>query len=123
MEDILKKSLTFIFIFTLIVVRIFIPDDKSGWISIIGYIGVIIAFQDIYIKAQRLYGKIDRFNSIRGAAFLTGGILLILFVLISFGIIILNKKADDLLSLFALLLSLPNDLYILLIKRYVEKKE
>lgn len=120
-RDKLKEFFVSIILLVLIFLRIVINSENNIFISSIGYIGVLIALLDLYIDANRTYGKYDQFNVIRGVCYVLMVPLAVLLVLFLTGIITINSTWNDVFTLSALLISLPEDLYLILIEKYIKK--
>lgn len=106
-----------IFLVAVFIIRLLIPDTQSVWIEIINYAGVCVALIDLYLKC---YTKTDKFKVITGIAVLVLVALGVGAALMLTNILQLNSRQNDILTIFALLLSLPSDLYAFWIKKFVE---
>lgn len=69
-QDFVKEIFVLILLLGLIVVRFFPIGDDNTFIKCIGFIGVLVSLVDLYIDAGRLYSPYDKFNIIRGWAYL-----------------------------------------------------
>ena len=105
----------------LLVGRLFLNDEWIEWIQFIGLAGVIIALVDLYRALYRNNYKKDKFKIIRGMAIVIGTILVIGIVVIALGHILLGSKGNDILTILALLISLPNELYCSWINSYLNR--
>lgn len=71
-HDKLKETFIFILLFALIVLRFFPIGEDNTFIKSVGYIGVLFALVDLYLDADRRYGKIDTDYHGRGSYAATG---------------------------------------------------
>ena len=120
MKKIIIDLLTFVFLSIIIILRILEKD--SGSIGILTYISILIALYDLYVKVEKEffdYGK--KFLEIRGCFILIEILGTILFALIIAGVITLSAKTVDLLSVIALLISLPGELHCFLIGNFIKQ--
>ncbi len=105
------------FLTVVLLIRIWIPDGQSVWIEIINYASVCVAGADLYLKC---YTTADKFKIITGIA----GLILLALVggaaLMLTNIWQLDSRQNDILTITALLLSLPSDLYALWVKKFVK---
>lgn len=105
------------FLAGVLLIRIYIPDDQSVWIEIINYSGVCVAVGDLYSKC---YTTTDKFKIVTGIAAIIMLLLALGAAFILTNIWQLNSRQNDVLTIIALLLSLPSDLYAIWIKKFVE---
>lgn len=110
----------FILLSLLLVGRFFLNDEHSRWVQYIGYMGVIIALADLYGNVYRKNHKEDKFRVIMGLAVVVAVVLMGIVVAMILDFIVLGNKENDLLTILALLISLPNDLYCKWISKYVK---
>lgn len=115
------KWCVFIILLLLLIGRLFILEEQSRWIQGIGFCGVIIALMDLYSTAYRQVGKEDKFKVIRGWAIVIATLLMIISGCMIMNMIELKSRGNDILSILALLISLPNEIYCDWIKKYVEE--
>lgn len=105
----------------LIVVRFFPIGDDNTFIKCIGFIGVLVSLGDLYVDADKLYSSYDKFNIIRGLAYLLAIILAIILVLLLTEVIPIDSKWSDVFTLLALMISLPEKWYLNKIGKYITK--
>ncbi len=120
MKKIIVDLLTLVFLIIIIVLRIL--DRDSGVIGILTYVSILIALYDLYVKVEKEffeYGK--SFLEVRGCFILIEISGTILFALIVVKVITLSSKIVDLLSIIALLISLPGELYCFLIGKFIKR--
>lgn len=117
----IDKWSVFILLLILLVGRAFLDDKHSKWIQLISFFGVIIALADLYGNAYRQNHKKDKFRIISGLAILLAVILMVILAGMILELIVFKSKGNDILTILALLISLPNDLYCSWINRYVNK--
>lgn len=120
-QDFVKEIFVLILLLGLIVVRFFPIGDDNTFIKCIGFIGVLVSFVDLYIDAGRLYSPYDKFNIIRGWAYLLAIILAIILVLFLTEVIPIDSKWSDVFTLLALMISLPEEWYLNKIGKYITK--
>ena len=113
----MAKLAVLAFLAVVLFVRVRIPDNQSVWIEIINYTGVCVAGADLYLKC---YTTVDKFKIITGIAVIILLALVFGAALILTNIWQLDSRQNDILTITALLLSLPSDLYALWIKKFVE---
>ena len=105
------------FLAVVLLIRILIPDEQSFWIEFINYTGVCVAGVDLYLKC---YTTADKFKIIIGVAVIALLVIVLGAALILTNIWQLDSRQNDILTITALLLSLPSDLYVFWIKKFVE---
>lgn len=120
-QDFVKEIFVLILLLGLIVVRFFPIGDDNTFIKCIGFIGVLVLLVDLYIDAGRLYSPYDKFNIIRGWAYLLAIILAIVLVLFLTEVIPIDSKWSDVFTLLALMISLPEEWYLNKIGKYITK--
>lgn len=120
-QDFVKEIFVLILLLGLIVVRFFPIGDDDTFIKCIGFIGVLVSLVDLYIDAGRLYSPYDKFNIIRGWAYLLAIILAIVLVLFLTEVIPIDSKWSDVFTLLALMISLPEEWYLNKIGKYITK--
>ena len=120
-QDFVKEIFVLILLLGLIVVRFFPIGDDNTFIKCIGFIGVLVSLVDLYIDAGRLYSPYDKFNIIRGWAYLLAIILAIVLVLFLTEVIPIDSKWSDFFTLLALMISLPEEWYLNKIGKYITK--
>ena len=111
------------FLSILLILRLFWENADYSVIQYVGYCGVMVSLTDLFFDAQYILGKNDKFQIIRGAFIIC--IMIWSFSLLLFAIKIIpirsHSKLSDTFTLLALIISLPNRLYLNWIKRYIEK--
>ena len=120
-QDFVKEIFVLNLLLGLIVVRFFPIGDDNTFIKCIGFIGVLVSLVDLYIDAGRLYSPYDKFNIIRGWAYLLAIILAIILVLFLTEVIPIDSKWSDVFTLLALMISLPEEWYLNKIGKYITK--
>ena len=120
-QDFVKEIFVLSLLLGLIVVRFFPIGDDNTFIKCIGFIGVLVSLVDLYIDAGRLYSPYDKFNIIRGWAYLLAIILAIVLVLFLTEVIPIDSKWSDVFTLLALMISLPEEWYLNKIGKYITK--
>ena len=118
-EKNIKDWCVFVCLALLLISRIFLNDEHSKWIQFIGFGGVIISLADLYRIAYEKNHKKDKFKIINGLAIIIATILMSLVVAMILDVIVLGSKGNDILTILALLISLPNDMYCSWITKYV----
>lgn len=108
-QDFVKEIFVLILLMGLIVVRFFPIGDDNTFIKCIGFIGVLVSLGDLYVDADKLYSSYDKFNIIRGLAYLLAIILAIILVLLLTEVIPIDSKWSDVFTLLALMISLPEN--------------
>lgn len=109
----------FVLLLVLLIARLFLDNKQSEWIQFISFFGVIIALADLYGDVYRENYKKEKFRIISGLAIVLATGLMFVFAGMIMKFIVLGSKGNDILTILALLISLPNDLYCNWIKRYV----
>lgn len=117
----LKEIFIFVFLLTLILLRFLPMTENTTIIKLIGYIGVLVALADLYYDANEIYGEEDKFNVIRGLFCVITILSAILLALLFMDKISINNMWSDIFTLLALLISLPEKLYLNCIKNYIIK--
>lgn len=99
---------------TLCVVRAFIDDlpQTSIWISFINFAGIPIATYGLYVRIHSYCN-----NAVKGIFVIIFCIMAIIGALILTNVAILSTKANDIILLVTLLISLPADFYCKLFKK------
>ena len=120
-QDFVKEIFVLILLLGWVVVRFFPIGDDNTFIKCIGFIGVLVSLVDLYIDAGRLYSPYDKFNIIRGWAYLLAIILAIVLVLFLTEVIPIDSKWSDVFTLLALMISLPEEWYLNKIGKYITK--
>lgn len=100
----------------LILIRIF--SNEGGWMVGIQYIGLGIAYLDLFSNILGTTKKIKIFKKVLGIMILFMLICIIIAILGSLQIvgILAEQKAMDIVTLITLLLSLPQKLYLRLLE-------
>jgi len=117
----LYKWAVFIFLLAVLIIRIIINDKQSKAIQIISLIGVVIALADLYGDLYDINYKKDKFRIITGLAVIVTIFLMGILAAMFWNFIILDSKGNDILTILALLISLPSDLYCNWITKYVDE--
>lgn len=105
---------------TLILTRFFIASDENTWISLLNYMGLVIAVVSLYTDIRRQCFKYKKIDLITGIFVIVIIVIAVIAGLIFAEIIILNTKYNDIISLFTLLITLPVRLYISIIKEAIK---
>jgi hypothetical protein len=117
----MKDWILLVFLLFLTMCRAMLPEDQSNWISAVNFSGILLAAMDLYIIVYRKYGnKYDKFNIIVGVAMVVGAILIVVQGLVILNIIKFGRRADDIISLLTIAMSLPNNLYCTWIGNYIK---
>ena len=120
MKKIVIDLLTTVFLGIIIILRILEKD--SGIIGTLTYVSILIAVYDLYVKVEKEYSDYGiNFLEIRGCFILFGVLGMILLALIIVGVITLSSKMIDVLSIIALLISLPGELHCVLIGKFIKR--
>ena len=122
-ENIIKDIIIIVLLIGMIIIRFFPIGQNNMIIQSIGYIGMMISLIDLYLDANRIYDCEDKFHIIRGWTYLILLILSIFLLFILTGIISINSTWNDIFTLLALLVSLPERLYLNWIGRYITKRK
>ena len=118
-NKIIGKILIFLVLFLLLLARFFMDDEHSKWIQFIGFAGVVISLIDLYGSAYFQFRGKDKFNVITGIAIILACVIAVVIVGMILDFIVLGAKGNDCLTILALLISLPADLYCNWIGKYV----
>jgi hypothetical protein len=121
-QDKMKEVFIFVLLSALIVIRFLPIGEDNTFIKSVGYIGVLFSLVDLYVDADRIYGNIDKFNILRGICYLAIVPLAVILVLLLTGMIPINATWSDVFTLLALLVSLPENLYLTWIEKYLTKE-
>lgn len=123
MSKFFYKLCVAVFILVLIICRIFLKDENLIWIGFISCLGVIVALVDLYNAVHNICIKNNNNKSYTViGSFVVAMIFGIVLLALSFtGIIVINNKWNDILSLITLLITLPQDFYCDIIKEYIKK--
>lgn len=118
----LYKLCISIFLLILIFCRLFSSNDNVPWISSISFLGVCIAFIDVYKCIKNNHSKpiVEKIYKIIGLFVILIIIFISIFGLIYSGIITPSNKWNDIFTLLALFFSLPKDLYCELINKFIK---
>ena len=110
-----KKNIKDIFValilLTLIIVRVFVAGESCLWINAINFAGVIMACITLYIDTYNECKKLEKINLFTGICVCIFGVLIIMEVLVILNIIRFSTLVNDVITLLALLISLPSKLY------------
>lgn len=113
MKGRIKDLFLIAFLGTLMYIRW--KNEKAPWIGIISYAGVLIALSDLFYECVLKYKNrigIDFFVLI---SIVVGVVLMIILANVFVGVIELDAKSMDILTLLVLLISLPHNFYIKLL--------
>ena len=116
----LYKWAVFIFLIAVLLIRVILKDEQSKGIQIISLLGVIIALADVYGNLYVKNHKKDRFRIISGLAIIIALVLMCMLAGMFWNIIDIGSKGNDILTILALLISLPSDLYCDWINKYID---
>ena len=116
----LYKWAVFIFLIAVLLIRVVLKDEQSKGIQIISLLGVIIALADVYGNLYVKNHKKDRFRIISGLAIIIALVLMCMLAGMFWNIIDIGSKGNDILTILALLTSLPSDLYCDWINKYID---
>ena len=112
----LDKWAVFVFLLIVLIIRLLLKDEQSKGIQIIGLLGVIIALADLYGNHEK-----DKFRIISGLAVVIVFLFMIILAGMFWNFIVLGSKGNDILTILALLISLPSDLYCSWVTKYIDK--
>lgn len=104
----------------LIVVRLFAAED-APWIGLINYAGLAFAVYTLADTVVSEYRGQDKVATVRGFFILSAIPLIVVAALIFTGSITLDARANDLILLITLLVSLPTRFYVYLAGLYINK--
>ena len=116
----LYKWAVFIFLIAVLLIRVILKDEQSKGIQIISLLGVIIALADVYGNLYVKNHKKDRFRIISGLAIIIALVLMCMLAGMFWNLIDIGSKGNDILTILALLTSLPSDLYCDWINKYID---
>lgn len=116
----LYKWTIFIFLIAVLLIRVILKDEQSKGIQIISLLGVIIALADVYGNVYVKNHKKDRFRIISGLAIIIAFVLMCVLAGMFWNLIDIGSKGNDILTILALLISLPSDLYCDWINKYID---
>lgn len=119
-DKVIKEIIEIVLLLGMIIIRLFPLGDDNILIKSVGYIGVVVAIADLYIDAMRKYSIYDKFHIIRGWVYLIFFVLAIILLFVLMGMISINATWSDIFTLMALLITLPERLYIELIGKYIK---
>lgn len=120
-SNFIAKTGVFLILLLLLIIRIFLDDKHSKWIQYIGFIGVIVALIGLYKNLYDRYYHIDKFKVISGLAIIITFIVVLIGAGMITNLIMLDGKCNDCLTILALLISLPSDLYYEWVGKYLNK--
>ena len=118
-ENIIKEIFEIVLLFGMIVIRLFPVGEDNILIKSVGYIGVVVSVIDLYVDAVREYSMYDKFHVIKGWAYVIFFVLAIILLLVLSGLVPISAMWSDIFTLMALLITLPERLYIQLIGKYI----
>ena len=104
----------------LLISRFFLDSEHSKWIQFISFMGVVISIADLYGNVYKENHKKDKFKIITGLAIVIAIILMVIAAGMILNFIVFESKGNDILTILALLISLPNDLYCNWISKYID---
>lgn len=116
----LYKWAVFIFLIVVLLIRVILKDEQSKGIQIISLLGVIIALADVYGNLYVKNYKKDKFRIISGLAIIIVFVLMCMLAGMFWNLIDIGSKGNDILTILALLISLPSDLYCDWINKYID---
>lgn len=116
----LYKWAVFIFLIAVLLIRVILKDEQSKGIQIISLLGVIIALADVYGNLYVKNYKKDKFRIISGLAIIIAFVLMCVLAGMFWNLIDIESKGNDILTILALLISLPSDLYCDWINKYID---
>lgn len=116
----LYKWAVFIFLIAVLLIRVILKDEQSKGIQIISLLGVIIALADVYGSLYVKNYKKDKFRIISGLAIIIAFVLMCVLAGMFWNLIDIGSKGNDILTILALLISLPSDLYCDWINKYID---
>ena len=116
----LYKWAVFIFLIAVLLIRVILKDEQSKGIQIISLLGVIIALADVYGNLYVKNYKKDKFRIISGLAIIIAFVLMCVLAGMFWNLIDIGSKGNDILTILALLISLPSDLYFDWINKYID---
>ncbi len=116
----LYKWAVFIFLIAVLLIRVILKDEQSKGIQIISLLGVIIALADVYGNLYVKNYKKDKFRIISGLAIIIAFVLMCVLAGMFWNLIDIGSKGNDILTILALLISLPSDLYCDWINKYID---
>lgn len=117
----LDKWAVFVFLLIVLIIRLLLKDEQSKGIQIIGLLGVIIALADLYGNLCKVNHEKDKFRIISGLAVVIVFLFMIILAGMFWNFIVLGSKGNDILTILALLISLPSDLYCSWVTKYIDK--
>ena len=100
----------------LLISRFFLDSEHSKWIQFISF----ISLADLYGNVYKENHKKDKFKIITGLAIVIAIILMAIAAGMILNFIVFESKGNDILTILALLISLPNDLYCNWISKYID---
>lgn len=116
----LDKWAVFVFLLIVLIIRLLLKDEQSKGIQIIGLLGVIIALADLYFNLYKVNHEKDKFRIISGLAVVIVFLFMIILAGMFWNFIVLGSKGNDILTILALLISLPSDLYCSWVTKYID---
>ena len=116
----LYKWAVFIFLIAVLLIRVILKDEQSKGIQIISLLGVIIALADVYGNLYVKNYKKDKFIIVSGLAIIIAFVLMCVLAGMFWNLIDIGSKGNDILTILALLISLPSDLYCDWINKYID---
>lgn len=119
-DEKLYKWAVFIFLLGVLLIRVILKDEQCKGIQIISLIGVIIALADVYGNLYITNHKKDKFRIISGLAVIIAFVLMCVLAGMFWNFINIGSKGNDILTILALLISLPSDLYCDWINKYID---
>lgn len=118
-KRIMGKFVIFLVLLLLLLARFLMDEEHSEWIQLIGFAGVVVALVDLYGNVYSQFEDKDKFNVITGFAIIILFVIAVVIVGMILDFIVLDNRGNDCLTILALLISLPADLYCNWINKYV----
>ena len=113
----------FVFVFLLGVFIIRIIGNDASWIGLLAYTSVLIALLDLFLEICRNFKNRRGISIIVIIGILTGIILSIILACLFTGVLTLSSMWIDLLTILALMISLPQKLYLFILDLILKKRE
>ena len=117
----IKDLLLITFLGTLMYLRW--KNEGTQWIGLISYVGVLIALSDLFYESISNYKNRAGIGIFVLVGVIGGIILAILLANIFAGSVVLDAKIMDILTLLALAIGLPQNLYIKILGTVLKKKK
>ena len=117
--ELIKELFEIVVLFGLIIIRFLPIGDNNPIIKIAGYVGVLVSVIDLYIESIGKFSDYYKFHVIKGWSYLIFLVMAIFLLLFLTGIVKINDVWSDVFTLMALLITLPQRLYIQLLEKYI----